>query len=483
MAGLRIEGNISGNIAEVDANNNLNVVTPIIETQAGFVTLSSEVDAGSITGVRVVKALEATEDYRLRVGVDTLLFSETFSSTTLNTSVWTAPVNGAMTVVITGGWCVLNSSASTANPTDSRLQTWRYFPIFGTCGTYYEMVCSITQLPQIYNTTEWGAGIAAGTSAPTDGAFFRIASDQTFKCVLSYGGSETYSGPLSFANLIGVNKSRHFVVTITDTVIDYWIDDIKVATLPKPVTNPYTVASSSLPVFVRTYNTIGSPVLAQQIKVGQITVSLADSLTTKPWSHIMAGAGAMAYQGTTGAAVGQTAQLVISTNPGAAAPTATTAGLGAGLGGVFLANITGLAVTTDYIISSYLNPLGTATAPGRTLYITGVKFDAVNMGAVNITTPLTWLVGIHAGSTNVNPVTAESATAKASRRIPIGVQTVAVNAAIGVPGTPNISADFSQSPIIIQQGEYVQTFIRFITYTSTTSQALWCYVTFIGYWE
>ena len=485
MAGLRIEGNTSGNIAEVDANHNLNVVTPITEIQAGFVTISSEIDAGSITGVRAVKALEATEDYRLRVGVDTLLMSETFSSTTLNTSIWTAPVNGSgFTIVITAGWCTLNSGASVTSPADARLQTWRYFPVFGTFGTYFEMVCAFSQAPQTYNTTEWGAGIATGTSAPTDGAFFRIASDQTFKCILSYGGSETASSALSFNDLIGVNTSRHFIITVSDNSVDYWIDDVKIATLPRPAANPYTVASGSLPIFVRTYNTVGTPTLPQQIKVGQVTVSIADSSVAKPWSHVMAGAGNMCYQTTSGgAAVGQTAQLTISANPSAQTPTATTAALGAGLGGVFIANIAGLAVTTDYIISSYLNPAGTATAPGRTLYITGCKFDAVNMGAINLTTPLTWAVGIHAGSNNVNPVTAESATAKASRRIPIGVQTCAVNAAIGIPATPSVSADFSQAPIVIQQGEYIQTFLRFITYTNTALQALWCYVTFIGYWE
>ena len=37
MAGIRIEGNLSGNVAEVDSLHNLNVNTPIDEDKAGLV--------------------------------------------------------------------------------------------------------------------------------------------------------------------------------------------------------------------------------------------------------------------------------------------------------------------------------------------------------------------------------------------------------------------------------------------------------------
>ena len=481
MAGLRIEGNLSGNVAEVDSNHNLNVVTPITEDEAGFVTLSAEVDDGYITGTRSVKALEATNDYRLRVGIDTPTFNEIFASTTLNTSIWTTPVS-SMTAAITAGWMVLNSGSSVTSGHHAQLRTWRTFPILGTFGIYFECVCSITQSPQTNNVIEWGAAFATGTSAPTDGAFFRVAADQTFKCVLSYGGTEQVSSDLNFSTLIGTNTSRHFIITVTDDSVDYWIDDQKVATILRATTGPYSVQSGSLPMLFRIYNS-GTVATAQQLKIGQVTVTIADASTGKPWSHVMAGAGQMAYQGCSGQTVGQTAQLGISANPSAATPTATTAALGAGLGGVFIANITGLAVTTDYIISSFLNPAATAAVPGRTLYITGLKFDSVNMGATNLTTPLTYMVGAHIGSTNVNPATTESATAKSSRRIPLGIQTVAVNAVVGTVASPSISVDFSQSPIAVNSGEYIQTYLRFITYTSTASQALWCYITVVGYWE
>lgn len=484
MAGIRIEGKDSGNIAEVDSLHNLNVVTPIDEANSGFVTLSSEVDDGYITGSRLTKALEATNDYRLRVGIDTPCFNEVFPSTTLNTSIWTTPT-GTMTAVITGGWMVLNSGSSTTNGHYAILQTWRSFPVLGTFGVYYESVCSITQTPQTNNITEWGAAIATGTSAPTDGAFFRLTSTGTLRCVLSYGGSETLdSGPaLDFNYLIGINTSRHYIITVTDDNVAYWIDDQLVAMINRPAANPFSISSGSLPAFFRTYNT-GAVSTAQQIKIGQVTITIGDAATGKPWSHIMAGAGQSLYQNPSSMTVGQTAQLTTSTNPAAGIPTATTVVLGAGLGGVFLATIGGgLAISTDFIIQSFLNPLGTSLISGKTLYITGFRFDAVNMVVTNLTTPLTYAVGLHIGNTNVNPATAESATNKLNRNIILGVQTLAVNAVAGTPMSPNISVDFSQGPIVINSGEYIQTFIRPITYTATANQALWCYITFIGHWE
>ena len=145
MAGFRIEGNTSGNVAEVDADHNLNVVTPLDPTLAGFVVLAAEADDGYVMGSRTIKALEATEDYRLRVGVDNILFSETFASTTLNTSIWTAATT-TMTAVIVNGWMVLNSGSSAAATVDARLQTWRYFPVIGSFGTYIDMAIIISAL-------------------------------------------------------------------------------------------------------------------------------------------------------------------------------------------------------------------------------------------------------------------------------------------------------------------------------------------------
>ena len=167
------------------------------------------------------------------------------------------------------------------------------------------------------------------------------------------------------------------------------------------------------------------------------------------------------------------------------APTATTTPAGCvGFGGTYNPTINGLAVTTDYVIASYQITAGTSVIPGKTLYVTGFKFDALNAGATNGAALLGWIIGINFGCTNLNESgTAESATTKAVRRIYAGAQTLAAAAVIGTQASPTINLSFSYAPIAVQQGEYIQVFLRFTTYASTTSQTLNTFVTFTGYWE
>lgn len=483
MVIVRIKGN--NNIADVNSSNVcINTSTIGVDSEydgyTGFMAVSTAIDDGSIISPATNRAIELDNDYKLRAGFDNILFSETFASTTLNTSIWTA-VTTTMTVVITGGWCVLNSGASAAATTNARLQTWRSFPVFGTFSLVTEILAAIAYTPVSGNVLEWGVGICSAATAPTDGAFFRITQTGDLVCVLNTGGIEVTSKVLDFQTLIGVASCKRFKITIEEDSANYWINGVKVANLNAQVGAPSISSCNALPVFIRNYN-VTLATEPQQIKVGRITVSQADNNMSKPWSHILAGTGAMSYQGTTGMPVGQTAQLTISANPSAAAPTATTAAMGSGLGGVFICNISGLAVTTDYIISSYQNTAASATMPGRTLYITGVKFMSANAGAANAASIMSWIVGLNFGGTNVNQSTAEGAAAKIARRMFLGAQTLAASAAIGIPATPEISLTFPYAPIVIESGEYIQTFLRFTNYTTTTSQALWVYVTFTGYW-
>ena len=83
MAGIRIEGNTSGTVAEVTGSNQLKV---ILETDAatapqnvGAVRFFSENDPGSQTGTPYLYSPETDEDYRLRIAIDNMLDSETFN--------------------------------------------------------------------------------------------------------------------------------------------------------------------------------------------------------------------------------------------------------------------------------------------------------------------------------------------------------------------------------------------------------------------
>ena len=93
---------------------------------------------------------------------------------------------------------------------------------------------------------------------------------------------------------------------------------------------------------------------------------------------------------------------------------------------------------------------------------TGVKIH----GAVTTALtggPVTYAYSLAFGHTAVSLATAESGsfvtgTAKAPRRIPLGYETYAATAAVGVLGSPaGIDADFSSAPFPIHPGEILAT--------------------------
>ena len=96
MAGAKIALS-TGATAELnqDGSNNAIVNTPGNTAagvafgggaaQAGMVTMQTENDPGTVTGSRYVLSPETSDDYRLRVGVDQMLFHDNFFYSTQNT--------------------------------------------------------------------------------------------------------------------------------------------------------------------------------------------------------------------------------------------------------------------------------------------------------------------------------------------------------------------------------------------------------------
>lgn len=482
MSGIRLEGNISGNIAEVTTSNELKVALQSDESLAGYATIISENDDGAITGEKYRLSPETSYDYKLRVGMDTFLFDEIFPGTVLNSNLWTAPVT-TMAVTVANGFAFLNSGLSAANNAVARLSSYRSFPVYGSTSTYCETAVQFGSVPTANNVTEFGFGIATGTTAPTDGAVFRLNASGEFRCVVIANGVEVQSNSLSFVDLVDANQTKSFIVALGQNIATFWIEDVLVAKINLQNAGYSMTCSANLPVYFRTYNTALTSV-AQSIKVSFVNVALGDWHYNKPYSHAAAGAGRNSAITQTGATTnGQTAQWTNSANPAAATPTNTTAALGSGLGGIFIANINALAVTTDFVISSYQVPLGTATFPGKSLYITGIRINSVNTVAVNgAGGPTTWAMALAFGHTAVSLATTESSTTKAPRRFPLGVQTLPASAPIGQLSTEIINLSL-QSPIGVQPGEFAQVILRFITNNSVATQALNFYINIEGYFE
>ena len=489
-SGFSVEGNTTANVAEVDGYSNLKITLPTVSNQAGFAKIASEVDPGAVVGYRTVLSSETSRDYRLRTSLDTELFTEIFSNTTLNSSLWTAPVTSDA-VTCASGFCKVNSSnTATANGV-ARLQSYRYFPVI--YGTHFQFVMGLTTVPPPANTvTEWGAGICTGTSAPTDGAFFRINLAGEFRCVLNYNGTEIVSPRLNLSSLLATNTIHNTIVSIFNDTVTFWIDDVKVAVLSKQQGAPTLTSSGALPLFARTYQGTVAPNTGQCILIGQASVTVADTTTGKHYGHIKAGNGLMAYQvpSNNGATFGQTQQLAVSTNPSAANMTKTTAALGTGLGGVFLANTVNISLSQadGYVVASYQVPAGTKAVQGRTLYITGAVADTKIQGAASNANPLTWAFFLGFGATQADgfngaSLGVDTATTKAARYVCLGTQSLASNAVIGTQASPTVIANFQEGPIMVQQGEFVQVLMRCIAMGVAPSQVFWIYITLFGYWE
>lgn len=467
----------SANQALVKPSNPVEVNGTVHIDNVGSVRLQAESDAGTITGEAKLNALEVSSDYRLRVGVDHSIFNELFPGASLNSAIWTAPVT-TMTATVAGGFANLNAGSSVASGAVARLTTYRNFPCYKSYTTYFEAEAQFTSLPVTGNVCEWGSVIHTGTAVPTDGCFFRLNAVGEFRAVVNYNGTETQSGTLDFSTLVGVNTSKSFLIYVISNKALFWIENILVAEVQLPPAQGSVTASMQLPMSFRNYNSSATST-AQIMKVSFVNVTLADQNTSKLWNSILCGAGGHASQGQTAQTMGSTALLTNSLAVGAgAAMTNTTAALGSGLGGQFSALPT-LAVGTDGIVCSYQVPLGSSSVPGKSLYITRITISSAVTSALTGGAVL-YAYSLAYGSTNVSLATTESATAKAPRRLPIGMQTFPAAAALGTIGN-TIDLDMS-SPIVVQPGEFVQLVAKNLGVV-TTAGIITFIVSFGGFWE
>ena len=476
-----IKSGNSSNLANVNSNNDLQVAVGLTASEgAGFVAITAESDPGDVTGTRLVKNLECTDDYRLRVGTDQTFFNEYFPGTTINGNIWNTLVTG-MTITQASNFVTLNAGSSNTSTNFAQLRTWRHMPAFMSFPVYCEIDLQFSIAPQNNNVVEWGLGLATGIATPTDGAFFRVLSATDFRCVISAAGNETTSGNL-MAYLPAPATTNDYLIVLSEKACEFWINDVLVVILQRIANAGATTASMNLPLFIRNYNSAATS-SAQLVRVGYVNVSQGDMSTNKLWSHVMAGAGSMAYQLQTGAAtLGSSALLTNSLGTGSVvAMSNTAASLGSGLGGQF-STLPTLPVTNDGIVSSYQVPAGSATVPGKSLYITGVKVQSAVTQAL-VGGPVLYAYTLAYGHTTVALNTTETnGTVKAPRRISLGFETFASNAALGVLGSATGCYMAFNSPVVVQPGEFVQVTAKNLG-TVTTGGIITFLVAFDAYME
>lgn len=465
---------LSGNVVNADpTSKGLIVQNPKVLSQAGFANMTIQRDAGTIVGTAQNGSPTLSPDSRLSVGLDSILINTQFNYSAQNTNIWSNNAT-TMTFAYTTGGVVLNNGSSVAAGANAVLKSYRPIPLFMSGAVHVEWRMYLTQVPQVNNTVYIGVGTPGTTAAPTDGCYFQFDSTGAFKCVTNYSSVINQSASFTAPS---VNTVHKFAVNISSNVAEFYIDGVLYTTLTVQAGNGTVSMGTSGFVFVQNTN-VGAVTTAQQCKIFTILAHLYDTASNREWPLVMAGQGMMGLQGQDGGTYTQTAQYANSANPTAAVPTNTTAALGSGLGGIFLETAS-LAVNTDGIICSYQNPAGSITQAPRNLIIFGYRWVSM-VQTVLAGGPFVYECGLSIGSTNVSQATTDAATAKAPRRIPVGLYSFAATAPVGTAGA-NFSYTF-KGPLVVQPGEFVQTIVRNVG-TVGTSGTIAHMIFFDAIWE
>lgn len=467
--GFRIQGT-SGSEADVTTANELKTTGgAALVANAGFVTIAAETDPGNVTGARTMVQIDADEDYRLRVGADSLVFQETFAGSALNSAQWSSTVT-TFTTAVGNQYLKLNSGASAAANGVARVQSYRTFSLEHAFALYIEFPIQIVAASLgITNTVvEAGWFLASGTSEPTDGVYLRCNASGVWQLVSKYNGSEQASASFSPATAgIVVNSDAECLLVINTIQAELWIDNVLVASVNRAASVPSLTISTSLPITFRVYNGAVAPASATQLWIGPVVVSKGGAMNPLGASDASALMGWGGYQGQSGGTMGYTAN---SANSAAAssAVLSNTAASYTTLGGQWqFAALAG--AETDYALFAYQVPAIAAGSYNRNLVIRGIRIEAVNTGAAVAGTPtsMSWQIGVGASAVTLATV-ADTATAKQARRIPLGMQSFVVGAAIGASANA-IDVKFA-APLVCEPGGFVHVIMKQFAGTATPSQ-------------
>lgn len=490
--GLPLKDGNSSSLADIQAcgaENCLRATGPTSQAGAGLqgVTGSTGPGVSDATQGRMNRAY-VSESFGLKTASPILLWDDTFNGTTQNTSKYTVTFT-TQTITASGGTLRLNSAAGNAINTNSGIQTFRTFPLFGKSELRANFSAFLTQAPQANNLIEFGlfSAVLSTRVAPTDGVFFRYNSSAELRGVINFAGVETQTAAITAPS---ANVAHDYtIVTQTNTVL-FYIDNSLVGTinlLTDAPTQGQPFQMGTQPLTMRTYIGGSAPGVGTVFQVSDVFVSIlgpADSGRT--WAEFKAGTGHAAYQGQNGGTMGTTANTLNGATPAAAALTNTAISTGSpvGLGGLAHVLPT-LAAGTDGILFSFQNPVGSVTQTPRTLVVRGVTIS----GGVDLVLaggPLVLATSVAYGHTAISLATAETAsfataTTKAPRRVWVGTMSCLANAVAGTPLSNPITMKFD-SPIVVAPGEFIAITIRNQGVVTTTGSVI-ITAAFYGYYE
>lgn len=450
----------------------------------GAVKVFGENDPGAITGTVYLKSGEISDDFRARMGLDTLLLQDNCNALTQNTNKW-AYNNNTLSITSPGaGFTQFGTVQGTSGSNGAFIRSFQYFPKLGTAPLWHETHWGMFTAALVANEV-WSCGFGfpvSVTALPADGVWFQLTTAGLIGR-LCYNGAFTNSGVLVPFASFTVGYTYKFSILVGEAVIEWWMNDEYLGKTDIPPGNAQAWIAPTLPAFCMRHCT-GVVANTCLIRVAETTITLADVASNRPWQHQMAIMGQSVFLGQDGHTQGKTQQWTNSTAPTAAAATNTAAIAGATtLGGLVAVNPT-LAVNSDGNLFTYLNPVATVNIAGRNLIITGVKVQ----GAVSVVLtggPVVYAYAVAFGHTAVSLATAETGsyggvTTHHPRTAFLGMETYPVTAAVGTIGA-GCTLELA-SPIVVRPGEYIALTARNLGVV-TSAGAITVGCTFTGYWE
>jgi hypothetical protein len=379
----------------------------------------------------------------------------------LNTNLWTTSTL-TQTIVQSGGFITLNSGLSTAANSYAILTSIKAMQLYGHLPYKGIIRAKVNTLPIANAVMEVGIGMVATNATPTDGCFYRWASDGTFRCVINNNGVETISAALPAPAL---NEEHIFEIDVVEDLVIFTHEDVVIATIAVPASQAYPVNNGRQTIFARTYCGASAPVTAPQMGIGQVNIVQQDLNQNKLWKEMLVSLGRGAYQAPI-TPYTQTTNHANSTDPVSATLSNTAAGYSTFGGRWQFAAVAGAA--TDYALFAFQVP---ATYQ---LNLAGIAISALLTGAAIATTPtiLDWSLGLNASA--VSLATAESPPASyAARRIPLGMQGFPLGAPNGPmqigDSAPDIVRTFDP-PLIVDGGRFLHVILEVPLGTATASQ-------------
>ena len=481
------DGNNTSGYANVDDYYALTINPQSTKSNAGFISITNNRDAGLVTGKFFNKSSEVSPDLKFRIALNTIAYSLNFEST-VHSRAHVSITAATMSFSQSNNYLTLNSADTTTANTSVVMRTWRTFPLFGSFSTELHIIAKEVNTGATNVISEWGLGYATTTSAPTDGIFFRRLSGGILRAVLVYNSIEkvqeidiTNIPPRDGAGVFSATEWTHYKIMTNNDQVFFIINGVIVANFDAPAFSPIPTSSQEQPVTARVYIPTGQTASSgRRLDVAYFEVTSEDIASYKLYSHQMAGIGAIFYQTQAGTTSGQTANYTNSAAPSSASLSNTTAGY-ATLGGQYQFAATATN-ETDWALFAYTNPAGTSSLPAKTLYVTGIRIGEMTVTGAAVVNPTTffWAAGI--SSTAVDLTTADGNATLSARRVPLGCQGFVATAAVGVQSS-GFFVDFSQAPLVVPANTNMHVILKQLNGAATASLVFRGTVTITGYFE